>query len=260
MRKPRTAALCHDYGKALTPARLLPSHYGHEQSGVGLVEAFCARLKVPSDCRDLALHVCREHLLVHQARDLLPTTLMQMLERLDVLRRPARFEEFLLACECDARGRTGLENRHYPQPDYLREALRLAEDVRIADRDHVHHVVVGLLGFAVAFLRASGLLHDDQTRICACGREQSPIFKRPGGQLLHFCPVRVQPITEALRFFVGAEKHALSGNRRTPRRRRRARRGRGCRPARRWWRWRSRVRFWRRIPKCRGCLCCQLVC
>lgn len=128
----RTAALCHDYGKALTPAHLLPSHYGHEQSGVGLVEAFCARLRVPSDCRELALHVCREHLLVHQARDLLPGTLMQLLERLDVFRRPQRFEDFLLACECDARGRTGLENRDYPQPNYLREALRRVLQVQPA--------------------------------------------------------------------------------------------------------------------------------
>ena len=120
----RVAALCHDFGKALTPADRLPSHYGHEQSGVPLVEAFCTRLKVPNDCRELALQVCREHLLVHQARELTPGTLMQLMERLDALRRPARFEEFLIACDCDARGRTGLEDRDYPQPDYLREALR----------------------------------------------------------------------------------------------------------------------------------------
>ncbi len=125
----RVAALCHDYGKALTPAHLLPSHYGHEQSGVPLVEAFCARLRVPADCRELALQVCREHLLVHQARDLLPNTLMSLLERLDALRRPARFEEFLIACDCDARGRTGLEDRDYPQPGYLREALRRINQV-----------------------------------------------------------------------------------------------------------------------------------
>lgn len=120
----RVAALCHDFGKALTPEHLLPSHYGHEQSGVPLVEAFCTRLKVPNDCRELALQVCREHLLVHQARELTPGTLMQLLERLDALRRPQRFEEFLTACDCDARGRTGLENRDYPQPNYLRAARR----------------------------------------------------------------------------------------------------------------------------------------
>ncbi len=129
----RVAALCHDFGKALTPAEVLPSHYGHESSGVPLVEAYCARLKVPADCRELALHVCREHLMVHQARELTPGTLMQLLERLDALRRPSRFEEFLIACECDARGRTGLEDRDYPQPDYLREALHRLQAVQVSE-------------------------------------------------------------------------------------------------------------------------------
>lgn len=129
----RYAALCHDFGKALTPADILPSHYGHETSGLPRVEAFSARLKVPADCRELALHVCREHLMVHQARELTPGTLMQLLERLDALRRPARYEEFLIACECDARGRTGLEDRDYPQPHYLREALRRAQAVSVAE-------------------------------------------------------------------------------------------------------------------------------
>ncbi len=128
----RYAALCHDFGKALTPADILPSHYGHETSGVPCVDAFSARLKVPADCRDLALHVCREHLMVHQARELTPGTLMQLLERVDALRRPARFEEFLIACECDARGRTGLEDRDYPQPHYLREALRRIQAVQVS--------------------------------------------------------------------------------------------------------------------------------
>lgn len=128
----RYAALCHDFGKALTPAAILPSHYGHETSGVPRVEAFSARLKVPADCRELALHVCREHLMVHQARELTPGTLMQLLERLDALRRPARYEEFLIACECDARGRSGLEDRDYPQPLYLREALRRIQAVQVS--------------------------------------------------------------------------------------------------------------------------------
>ena len=128
----RYAALCHDFGKALTPAHILPSHYGHETSGLPCVEAFSARLKVPADCRELALHVCREHLIVHQARELTPGTLMQLLERLDAVRRPARYEEFLIACECDARGRTGFEDRDYPQPHYLREALRRIQAVQVS--------------------------------------------------------------------------------------------------------------------------------
>ena len=129
----RVACLCHDFGKGLTPADRLPHHWGHESTGVPLVEAFCTRLRVPVECRDLALQVCREHLLVHQARELRPETLMQLLERTDALRRPQRFEEFLMACECDARGRATLEARAYPQPDFLREALKRIAAVQPAE-------------------------------------------------------------------------------------------------------------------------------
>lgn len=125
----RVACLCHDYGKALTPRHAWPSHRGHEETGVPLVEAFCARLRVPTEARDLARSVCREHLLVHQARELRPETLMALFERLDALRRPERFERFLIACECDARGRATLENRDYPQPDYLRAAFAQLQTV-----------------------------------------------------------------------------------------------------------------------------------
>jgi tRNA nucleotidyltransferase (CCA-adding enzyme) len=119
----RVACLCHDFGKALTPSKWLPSHRGHELSGLPPVETFCERLRVPKEFRELALHVCRDHLLVHTARELRAETLLKLFERLDALRRRPRFEEFLLACECDARGRKGLEDRDYPQPDFLREAL-----------------------------------------------------------------------------------------------------------------------------------------
>lgn len=129
----RVACLCHDFGKGVTPKDRLPHHWGHESTGVPLVEAFCSRLRVPVESRDLALQVCREHLLVHQARELRPDTLMQLLERLDALRRPQRFEEFLLACECDARGRANLEDRDYPQPDFLREAFKRIGEVLPAE-------------------------------------------------------------------------------------------------------------------------------
>ncbi|GAC1620426.1 MAG: multifunctional CCA addition/repair protein [Nevskia sp.] len=129
----RLACLCHDFGKGLTREDRLPHHWGHESTGLPRVEAFCARLRVPVECRELALQVCREHLLVHQACELRPDTLMQLLERLDVLRRPQRFEEFLLACECDARGRATLEERDYPQPEFLREAARRIAAVQPAE-------------------------------------------------------------------------------------------------------------------------------
>ena len=146
----RVAGLCHDFGKGVTPEDRLPHHWGHESTGVPLVEAFCARLRVPIEPRELALHVCREHLLVHQALELRADTLMQLLERLDALRRPQRFEEFLIACECDARGRAGLEDRDYPQPDFLREAFQKIVAIQPAEVART-----GLMGAALgAELRA----------------------------------------------------------------------------------------------------------
>jgi tRNA nucleotidyltransferase (CCA-adding enzyme) len=122
----RFAALTHDLGKALTPHEKWPRHPGHEVASVRLVTALCARLRVPNELRDLAILVARHHGVVHRAFELRPGTVLELLENTDALRRPERFESFLLACEADARGRTGLEDRSYPQGDYLRTALAAA--------------------------------------------------------------------------------------------------------------------------------------
>lgn len=116
----RFAALTHDLGKGTTPREQWPRHIAHEQRSVGLIETLCARLRIPNSYRDLARLVGRYHLIVHRALDVRPSTLLELLESTDAFRRPARFEQFLLACEADARGRKGLENRDYPQADYLR--------------------------------------------------------------------------------------------------------------------------------------------
>lgn len=129
----RFACLCHDYGKAETPGFVLPGHRGHEAAGLPLVEAFCDRLKVPNDCRDLAMQVTEFHLHVHRALELKPETLLKLFDRLDAWRKPERFELFLQACECDARGRKGLEQRDYPQAHYLREALQVANGPQASD-------------------------------------------------------------------------------------------------------------------------------
>jgi tRNA nucleotidyltransferase (CCA-adding enzyme) len=118
----RWAALLHDLGKATTPADVLPHHYGHEARSVPLAEAVCARLKVPTDCRELAVLAAREHGCVHQAMVMRPETLTRLLERVDALRRPARLEALLEACICDAQGRTGFEDKPYPQAERLRRA------------------------------------------------------------------------------------------------------------------------------------------
>lgn len=130
--KVRFAALLHDLGKALTPKDILPRHIQHEERGVAPVRALCERLKVPTQYRELAELVCREHLLCHRVAELRAGTIWRLLQRLDVLRRPERVEAFAQTCECDARGRLGLENRPYPQAAFLMEAMHRVRQIRAA--------------------------------------------------------------------------------------------------------------------------------
>ncbi|RYY80767.1 MAG: multifunctional CCA addition/repair protein [Moraxellaceae bacterium] len=129
----RFAAVLHDLGKALTPADLLPRHTEHEARGVEPIRTLCKRLKVPSQYQQLAELVCREHLLCHRVMELRPGTIWRLLQRLDVLRRPERVEEFIQACECDARGRLGLEQRPYEQAKFMREAIQQVRNIRASD-------------------------------------------------------------------------------------------------------------------------------
>jgi tRNA nucleotidyltransferase (CCA-adding enzyme) len=125
----RFAVLVHDLGKALTPRERWPSHVGHERAGAAAVRALCERLKVPARFRELAVAVCLHHTHCHRAMEMRPPALVSLLEALDALRNEERFEELLSACEADARGRTGLEHRAYPQADRLRRARAAAAGV-----------------------------------------------------------------------------------------------------------------------------------
>jgi tRNA nucleotidyltransferase (CCA-adding enzyme) len=127
----RFAVLMHDLGKALTAPERWPSHHGHEEGGVPVIEALCTRLKIPNGFRDLAVLTARHHAVVHRAAELRPATVLKLLEATDAFRRPERFEEMLAACEADARGRAGLEAQPYPQRDYLRRARAAAAAVSL---------------------------------------------------------------------------------------------------------------------------------
>ncbi|MBC7481684.1 MAG: multifunctional CCA addition/repair protein [Rhizobacter sp.] len=122
----RFACLGHDLGKGTTPAGVLPRHLGHEQRSADLVRKVCERLRVPTACRELADVVAREHGNVHRSAEINAAALVRLLERCDALRRPERFADALLACECDARGRLGLSEAPYPQRARLAHALALA--------------------------------------------------------------------------------------------------------------------------------------
>jgi len=131
----RFAALVHDLGKALSPPEKWPSHHGHEEAGVPLIEDLCARLKVPNGYRELAILTARYHPQVHRVAELRASTLLKLLESVDAFRRPERFHELLLACESDARGRAGLENQPYPQADYLLQVREAAAAVTLSDEE-----------------------------------------------------------------------------------------------------------------------------
>ena len=125
----RFACLAHDLGKATTPADILPRHLGHEGRSVKLLGPLAARLRVPVECRELAELVAREHGNLHASAGFGAEALVRLFDRCDAWRRPERFEQALQACECDARGRLGFEERPYPQADRLRGALAAARAV-----------------------------------------------------------------------------------------------------------------------------------
>ncbi|KVW19656.1 multifunctional CCA addition/repair protein [Burkholderia ubonensis] len=125
----RFAALTHDLGKATTPEDVLPRHIGHEGHSVDLLKPLCDRLRVPNECRDLALVVAREHGNLHRVMEMGAAALVRLFERTDALRKPARFAEMVQACEADARGRLGLQTQPYPQAERLRVALVAARGV-----------------------------------------------------------------------------------------------------------------------------------
>ena len=154
----RFAVLMHDLGKAGTPTEVLPGHHGHEARGKKLVQAFCRRWRVPKAHSRLALITTEFHTRVHRAFELKPSTLLKLLTRADALRKPERFQKMLDACLADLRGRTGFEDKPYPQAEFL---ARLAQAVRAVD---------------VAGLRQQGL--DGQALGQAIHRARLDIVKR----------------------------------------------------------------------------------
>lgn len=131
----RFALLMHDLGKALTPKDQWPRHHGHEQLGVSAIENLCSRLRVPSEFRELAVLASRYHTHVHRGLELRASTILELLEQSDAFRRPERFTDFLEVCECDARGRLGLQDQPYPQRARIEAAWSAASAVVFGDRE-----------------------------------------------------------------------------------------------------------------------------
>jgi tRNA nucleotidyltransferase (CCA-adding enzyme) len=166
----RFAALVHDLGKGVTPRERWPSHVGHEEAGVRIVGQLCERLKVPTEHRELGQLVCREHQRIHRAAGLRDTTVLEVLEAADAFRRPERFDQALLACEADARGRgPELRARNYPQAQTFRDCLRAAAAVKL-DAE----VMRRLAGPAIAqALRAARVEAIRESRVRACDADRA---------------------------------------------------------------------------------------
>ncbi|MHA4869013.1 multifunctional CCA addition/repair protein [Duganella sp. PWIR1] len=133
----RFACLVHDLGKGVTPSENWPAHHGHEGMGVKLVEQVSKRLKVPTECRDLAVMTAREHGNIGRALQLRANTIVTLFERCDAFRKPARFTQMLLATECDSRGRIGPNASYaeapFPQLAHLEAALAAARGVNAGE-------------------------------------------------------------------------------------------------------------------------------
>jgi len=127
----RFACLVHDLGKALTPESEWPSHKGHGMKGLSVIKKFCKRLKVPNDCRDLALLVSEHHTNIHSAFELRASTMVGIMDKCDAWRKPERFQQMLQCCVADSKGRTGFELLPYPTADYMWQAFQQALKVDI---------------------------------------------------------------------------------------------------------------------------------
>ncbi len=125
----RLACLFHDLGKGTTPTHILPRHLGHEERSAKLIKTIAHRLRIPTECRELADVMAREHSNIHRSNALNAAALVRLLQRCDALRKPQRFADMLLACECDARGRLGHTESHYPQRPALLRVLQAAQQI-----------------------------------------------------------------------------------------------------------------------------------
>ncbi|MCW8995995.1 MAG: multifunctional CCA addition/repair protein [Psychromonas sp.] len=129
----RFACLVHDLGKALTPKEKWPSHKGHGFLGLAVIKALCLRLRIPNECRDLALLVSEHHTVIHNAFELKASTLVKLMDKNDAWRKPQRFLQMLQCCVADSKGRTGFEDKDYPSADYVWQAFQAAQKVDVQD-------------------------------------------------------------------------------------------------------------------------------
>ena len=163
----RFACLAHDLGKGTTPASVLPKHIGHEERSARLLKKVAERLRVPTECREIADVVAREHGNIHRSGEFGAAAVLRLLERCDAFRKPQRFDDILLACECDARGRLGLEERPYPQRARLATALAAARQVS------THAVAQAAQERGLSGPKVGEMIHHARTEAVAAALQQA---------------------------------------------------------------------------------------
>ncbi|MGR5459507.1 multifunctional CCA addition/repair protein [Vibrio alfacsensis] len=127
----RFAAQVHDLGKGVTPKSEWPSHKMHCHTGLTLIKRLCERVRVPNEFRDLALMVCEQHSNIHRATELKPQTIIKILNKFDVWRKPERLQDILICCQADHAGRKGLEGESYPQAALFMRAYQAAVSINV---------------------------------------------------------------------------------------------------------------------------------
>jgi len=124
------ATLCHDLGKGLTPASILPSHRGHEKKGADLISQIAKKMKWPNKAAQLAENVARYHTHCHSISELKASTILELLKNLNAFRQPESVAQFALACESDFKGRSGFERYDYPQRRKIIECLTVCNQIQ----------------------------------------------------------------------------------------------------------------------------------
>lgn len=124
------SALVHDLGKGITPKEILPSHRGHEITGLPLIEKLSDRIKVPHSWKDLALVFTKNHLKIHQVFQMKAKGLHNFLLAVDAYRRPSRLQDYLICSKADRMGKLSTE---FPSEDFLEKVYNASSQIDYSD-------------------------------------------------------------------------------------------------------------------------------
>ena len=130
----RYATLMYDIGKSLSNISKKAKHHNSRVHELELQSLIKARFSVPNDHAVLATLICQHHEEMRRLKELGADELLSIIESLDAIRRPERFERFLTVCEAIAM--TNSENIDYLRSDFLREILKIVSNTDVKQLLH----------------------------------------------------------------------------------------------------------------------------